>query len=278
LIFENKKFYGEDTEYAVLCPKKEKKKGRIPVLVISGWGAHSLEQYKKPLIALSEARITIGVNTISGVSHEMMILTEEHRSLWDHFSYIHIRKAIALLDVLKKNKIKIIDAVAYSEGAIIIAIAASMEPSKFRNIVFVNPAGITDPRSSLSFFSCYLRELFLGIKEAFLQRAFWKKLDRVCEGPVRRFLLSPLRSLSEMANIAKTDIRQTLLFLKGKKIRFSLLLAKNDQLFPIKEARISVSEHLFVEIKENEGRHSNFIFGETETLLEMLSFLEKERR
>jgi len=274
LVFNEKKCSQTGVEYAVLFPEKEKKKGDIPVLIVSGWGASSLEQYKKPLLALSEERVTVGINTSSSVSHEILILKKGYRHVLGQFSYYHIRKALSLLFVLKKNKIVITDSVAYSEGAIIVTIAAMFEPLRFRNIIFVNPAGITLPRHPLFFLGSYVKEIIFGIKEAFSRKMFWKKVDRVCEGPIRRFLSYPFRSFMEMSDIAKTDIRGNLLLLKNHGIRFSLLLAKNDRLFPLKKAKMSVSQDIFFEIRENEGRHSNFIFGETQTVIEMLSFLE----
>jgi len=178
--------------------------------------------------------------------------------------------------VLKKNKIIRTDAVAYSEGAIIVTIAALFDPSRFRNIIFVNPAGITPPRHMVNVLISYLKEAVFGVKESFSRKIFWKKVDRVCEGPIRRFLFHPFRSFVEVSDIAKVDIRGNLPMLKNYGIQFSLLLAKNDQLFPLKKAKRFAPKDIFREIKESEGRHSNFIFEETPILADMFSVLEKK--
>lgn len=267
---------GTDMEYVVLFSGKHEKKESVPVLVVSGWGAPSLDQYKKPLLFLSEKRDVIGANTSSKTSHEPIILKKEYRYLLGQFSYYHVRKALALMSVLKKNKIIRTDVVAYSEGAIIVTIAASFEPSLFRNIIFVNPAGITPPRHPINFLGSYLKETLLGVKEAFSRKIFWKKVDRVCEGPIRRFLSHPFRSFMEMSDIAQADIRGNLYLLKSYGIQFSLLLAKDDQIFPLKKAKRFAPKDIFREIKESEGRHSNFIFEEMRVLLAMFSVLEKK--
>ena len=254
--------YEEGAEFIKLFPAEKNKKSAVPVLVVFGWGARSLEQYKKPLFLLSKTRIILGINTV----FEYSLLRKS--------SETYTQKAILLLRELENHGITKTDAVACSEGAIIATLAAAIKPSMFRNIVFVNPAGFGSPRGTCEFIFAYVKELLSGVKEALIQKTFWKKTVRVCNGTIRRFLTHPYRSLWEASCIAKADVRRYLVFLRKKGIRFSVLLAKNDSLFPPQKIRADIPNALFVEIKENEGRHSNFITGEATTVLEMLSFLE----
>lgn len=53
-----------------------------------------------------------------------------------------LRKALALLDLIEHTGSEKVDVVAHSEGAIYSAIAASLKPEKFRNIVLVAPGGM----------------------------------------------------------------------------------------------------------------------------------------
>jgi len=53
-----------------------------------------------------------------------------------------VRKAKTLLDIVHHKQLGQLDAIAHSEGAVNVAIAALLEPEKFRNIVFFGPAGL----------------------------------------------------------------------------------------------------------------------------------------
>ena len=257
--------YEEGVEFIKLFPEKDTKKSDVPVLVIFGWGALSLEQYKNPLLSLSKTRIILGINTVFGTSSLSL------------FSDTYKQKAYLLLGELASHGITKVDAIACSEGAIIATLAGSINPEMFRNIIFVNPAGFGAPRSTGEFIFAYVKELFSGIKEALIQRTFWKKTFRVCNGTIRRFLAHPFRSLREASGIAGADVRQHLVFLKKNGIRLSLLLAKEDSLFPPEKVRSDIEDGLFVEIRESGGRHSSFIFNETDTVIEMLSVLENQK-
>ncbi|MCX6735624.1 MAG: hypothetical protein NTZ13_00900 [Candidatus Parcubacteria bacterium] len=257
--------YEEGAEFIKLFPEKDNKKSDVPVLVIFGWGARSLEQYKKPLSSLSKTRIVLGINTVFGASP------------LPRSSDTYKQKAYLLLGELVSHGITKVDVIACSEGAIISALAGSISPEMFRNIIFVNPAGFGAPRSTGEFIFAYVKELFSGVKEALVQKTFWKKTFRVCNGTIRRFLTHPRRSFLEASGIAGADVRQDLIFLKNKGIRLSLLLAKEDSLFPPKKVRSDTEDNLFVEIRESEGRHSSFIFNETDTVVEMLSVLENQK-
>ena len=53
-----------------------------------------------------------------------------------------MRKALTLRDVLNHKGVEKVDVIAHSEGAVNAAIAALLNPEKFRNIIFFGPAGL----------------------------------------------------------------------------------------------------------------------------------------
>ncbi|MFA5831488.1 MAG: hypothetical protein WC878_06690 [Candidatus Paceibacterota bacterium] len=269
-------WYEEGSELVRLFSSKSDKKSDVPVLIVLGWGARSLDFYKKSLSVFAESKNVIAVNISSGLSDGATASEKNKEKKNAGFSDISVRKAEALLLILKKNKTKTVDVAACSEGAITVTLAAMMEPARFRNIVFVNPAGIGPGRNPWRFMFAYAREIFLGVKEAFLREIFWEKTRRVCAGPFKKILSHPYRSFMEMSNIARADIRRHLFALKKKGIRISVLSAKKDTLFPLNHIRLFAEKDLFVEMRESEGRHSDFIFGGPRTVLQMFSVLENK--
>jgi pimeloyl-ACP methyl ester carboxylesterase len=67
--------------------------------------------------------------------------------LSEKYPTAELRKALNTLEVLEEKGIEKVDAIAHSEGAINIAIAAAMYPEKFRSIVFFGPAGMMEDES-----------------------------------------------------------------------------------------------------------------------------------
>ncbi len=264
-VFFGGRYCGDCVKFSKTFPQKDDEKKKVPVLVVFGWGARSLTPYMKPLLSLSKTKCVLVANTVFPDSPVLCS------------SDVYGLKARLLLRELKKCGVEKTDVVACSEGAIITAFAATLEPGIFRNIVFVNPAGFGEPRNPFEFVFAYVKELFSGVLDAIKQGVFWKKTARVGNGTVRRFITHPLRSLREASSIAQTDVRFLLPILKEKGIRVSFLLAENDSLFPPKKIRAGISENLFVEMRENKGRHANFITEETDTVIEMLSVLENRR-
>ena len=116
-----------------LYPKPGEEKPSLPVLVAPGW-ADTAKAMKKPLEALVEK------------GRRALTLDYPRKSLINESiegqSIEAAQRAFTLLETIDKKDLKEVDAIGYSEGGLDLAIAASLRPEKFRNLVFVAPAGM----------------------------------------------------------------------------------------------------------------------------------------
>ena len=132
-------------------------KDEVPVFLAQAWGL-GLGSYKLAMEQLfnDERRVLSVVHPRMGSALESSMNVDEltvdpERVLKGKFfkSYptAELRKALNILEVLEEKGIKEVDAIAHSEGAINIAIAAMMYPEKFRSIAFYGPAGMMEDES-----------------------------------------------------------------------------------------------------------------------------------
>jgi len=116
-----------------LRPKPEKEKPSLPILVAPGW-SNTAKAMKKPLEALVEK----GRRALTLDYPRKAVVNE---AIGEQ-SIEEVQKAFALLETIDKKDLKKVDAIGYSEGGLDLAIAASLQPEKFKNLVFVAPAGM----------------------------------------------------------------------------------------------------------------------------------------
>ncbi|MBI4085319.1 MAG: alpha/beta hydrolase [Candidatus Liptonbacteria bacterium] len=150
-----------------------------------------------------------------------------------------IRKAKAILGVLKEKGIEKTDAITHSESAINVIMAALVEPEKFRNIVLFAPAGLIGKDT--------FTRLVKGFSGQFKGRAgvesmstipvteTEKKVGAVAgkEG-AKYFAKNPLRALKEGVAISNSQIHEALRYLHGKDIGVCVISGVDDPVFPMK--------------------------------------------
>ena len=80
------------------------------------------------------------MDAIHGIDHRTVFpeIVQDFRDYPD----AELRKAAALIQVCNAKGIAQVDVVAHSEGAMYVAIAATLRPERFRNLVFIAPAGM----------------------------------------------------------------------------------------------------------------------------------------
>ncbi|KKT63535.1 MAG: hypothetical protein UW93_C0009G0030 [Parcubacteria group bacterium GW2011_GWC1_45_13] len=220
-----------DAELETVDVKPDFLKTETPVLFAPGWGG-TPEAYKDPIKTLYEKnrRVLSLAHARKGADEELMDSELKKQYLADE-----LRKALALLSLIDKGDIEKVDAIAHSEGAINTAIAASLHPDKFRNIVFVNPAGLIGPdkfpklagRFNLNGIQTFFGAIF-GKEE--LKR---NRLQRLTKEVIKYIGQNPARALKESVAISQSEIYAMLEDLHEKGIGIFIINGVGDPVFPM---------------------------------------------
>ena len=198
----------------------------LPVLLAPGWSENQ-DTYKKSLKVLYDSgrrAITVGYGRRGGE-------TEKHET----YPQAELRKANQLLGVLSAKDIDKVDGIFHSEGAINGLIAAMLRPDKFRNIVLDKPAGLIGEDSKTNLTARFLKLL---VTEAVERKPFsFSDPTNSVTASARTLNYiagNPLRTLSEMEALTTQDITHLIHHLEGLGIKFSIIAAPDDPLYPIK--------------------------------------------
>jgi pimeloyl-ACP methyl ester carboxylesterase len=236
-------------EVADLTP--EKMRDEVPVLLAQGWGL-GLETYKPAMEQLfNDERhvVSIAHPRVGGALGSSMNVPElsidpkrsQDKRFFDEYPEAELRKALNTLEVLEELGIEKVDAIAHSEGAMNISIAAMMYPEKFRSIVFFGPAGMMDkeswPRLAKGFAAQGTRpEAIKDIPITESERAVGKA---AVEDLKKYFFENPERAISEVAAMVNrnTQTKDLLPYLHDLGINIAVMSAESDPVFPQTEVR-----------------------------------------
>lgn len=191
-----------------------------------GWSENP-DTYKKSLKVIHDSgfrALTIGYARRGGevLKHET-------------YPQAELRKANQLLGVLAAKGIDRVDGIFHSEGAINGLIAATLDPSKFRNIVLDKPAGMIGEDGNVRLAGRFLK---LMAKEAIERKPISFSDPTNGTSTLARTLQyiagNPLRMLSEMDALTTQDITGLIHHLESQGIKFSIIASPTDPLFPVK--------------------------------------------
>jgi pimeloyl-ACP methyl ester carboxylesterase len=245
----------------------------VPVILVPGWGNSHLEQYGKVLFSLAEKRRTIGFSSPHGIGIEHAENCFSDSDI-KSFSSVYLRKTAAFFEAVRFHNLSKIDAVGYSEGALIIAIAATLRPQMFRNVIFVNPAGTLGKTHPVLFLARYLLEVVNGSLCSLKSGSFFKKVSHIAGGHMQRIFSEPKRAKEDLYAAARANLFSEIHIPLRAGVKFAAVIAKDDMLFPPCRFRESVPPNIFHEVREMPGRHSNFIYDGADYLNEMFAAME----
>lgn len=195
-----------------------------PILLAVGWGETPITHQGTLRTIFNEKRRGIAIKYPRFIHGDRSDTSQPK---------VEIEKAQAILDVLNTKGIATADIIAHSEGAINAIIAATSAPEKFRNIVFIGPAGLIGkdklPSLALRFAKMLFREgkrfLSEGNKRKTLLMAAWESL--------KYSFKNPTRALKEGSAIAASDIYESLANLQKQGINVSIIHSVDDSVFPM---------------------------------------------
>jgi len=266
---------GEKVKVIDVIP--EKVKDPIPAILLPGWGT-SPELYKRNINELARyQRRVLSIETASGIEDSALKVLPGAEGVPE----VEMRRISALISVMEKKKLDLVDIVGHSYGGMYAAFGAMLRPEKFRNIVLVNPAGIVGPDSSLQLLQRAsieaLQEAMRGMKEKSLRDS----LIHIASHSASTISTSPFHACREVIAIANTEIHNTLAFLKEKGVHISIIHTIDDATFPMERVQKIVDAGHIDGFYSAKGGHNEFILNPekyTKLVDEALSSMEKSRK
>jgi len=254
-----------DRQIDIVDIKPEYPKSDIPVLIAPGY-AETTEIFKgSTQIIYEEDREVIALNHPRHIDKRMSsadISDSEEAEL----PQVALDRATDLLDIIESKNLDKVDVIAHSQGGIDVAIAASIQPEKFRNIVFVDPGGMIGQDTLPRLLGRFSKKM---IHDSYLQRK---------EG-LKYMAENPARALKEGIAISQAEIDQMLLDLKASGIGIIIIHGVDDPVFPMERVQqVAETEMLdgFLSVKgEHDELHKNPA-QYTKAAEEMITALEKK--
>lgn len=211
---------------------------------------------------------------------------DEERSaeLGNKFAEEELRKAFALIALLWRKGVKKADVIAHSEAGINVAIAASIAPERFRNIVFVDPGGLIGQESFSALFKRFAADAVKdGIKMLFgtAEPKEIFRLGRAGKETVHYFFQNPARALKEASAISKSDIRNMLKDLHNRGMGIAVMQSVDDPVFPMERVQENLEAEGIDGFLSVKGKHDE-IYTNPEKYVpaaeKLLELLERKRK
>jgi pimeloyl-ACP methyl ester carboxylesterase len=202
-----------------------KAKGR-PLVLVSGWASTAVVLRRNILALAASGRRVIYVDAPHGIP------TRKKRGL----PYAQLRKAAALLLALDERRVRRADVVAHSEGAIVAAIAATLEPGRFREIILVNPAGMIKSKGFGKLAADFSAEvIWAEMRKMLAKRRLAKTVLTAWLEAGKTVAVDPLSAWEEVQSISVYDMAGLLGELRKRGIGIKVIHAKGDRTFPVEE-------------------------------------------
>jgi pimeloyl-ACP methyl ester carboxylesterase len=267
-------FFGDFVETVEICP--ENPKTEIPVLFAPGWGC-TLSVLRDSLRAMiKRGRRVLSVSHIRRGGNIRLV----SRELLENYQEDELRKALALLKLLNKEKTPVVDVVAHSEGAINTTIAASIEPRRFRNIVFVAPGGLIGRDKFRRLAGSFILGIVLDWLNSGKKPNERKLLARLNKETGKYIIKNPIRATKEAIAISESQIHHLFRDLHKKGIGIAVLHGTNDPVFPFKRMNKIVRGGYIDGFLSVKGGHNDLILKPDHHILacdKLLELLEEKK-
>lgn len=172
-----------------------------------------------------------------------------------------LRKALTVLELIESQGLGRVDAVAHSEGAINVLIAASLRPEYFRNIVMMAPAGLIGKDSFINTIGRFSVKNVRNVFRAFLgQEPVAPTIKGLVEG-AKYIAKNPRRAVREIKEISQTEIQDTIKDLSSNAdIKFALLQSQSDVGFPPERIaeNVDINDVTYASLSRKEAGHDEF--------------------
>ena len=247
-----------------------------PVFVSPGWGVTPKSQKEALETIATEGKRKV---LTASFSREEKIREDEEKDI----PVAELQKALQIIDIINKKGLDKVDAVGHSEGGLALAIAANLFPEKFKNLVFVSPAGMIGKDSYADLVKRFTidegieegMELLKNYDKSKLS-SFYDYLKAVS----KNFFKNPMLSHREIKAMSKLDIFEMTKRLKDKGIGVSLVVGANDKVLPIDEVTKYVNKDIVDNFVSTKGNHGSLIFNQKygELVSDILSNMDRPKQ
>jgi len=257
---------GRKFEIIDLIPPKLKT--QVPLVLVPGWSANA-KVLKKNIIFLASLGRRI---VVISIPHGINVLFSKN------YPEAEFRKAVALRYLIKHKGFLKVDAISHSEGAIFLTIEVTENPDKFRNLVFVSPAGLIGQDSLgrlIKDFSLHLGSQTL--KGLLYQQHRLCKTIRSLYEAIKALINSPQRAYQELRAIVDYPINDLIENLIKQGHGVSIIHGYNDKVFPLERLKKTIDINIFDKFIEVKGCHNEFYLDHkyfTRLIDEALDFME----
>lgn len=221
----------------------------VPLFFIPGWGASPLtvQNFVSELTSLGRTVFVLDHEHLDSCENKLM---ERYLDV----PCLEYNKAYGLSTIITRKNLKEVDILSHSEGAVAAIVAAHMNPSNFRHVVLINPAGLLKKdsliRLSMRFlFAIYHHIHFSKGKVHALSVTLWLNV-------LWYVLWNPVQSLREAFRLPYCDIRKYILETASKNVcQISAITAVSDRVFPHAQILTSLKSIPEINITSIPGNH-----------------------
>jgi pimeloyl-ACP methyl ester carboxylesterase len=253
------RYYFEDTEVFAYDIKPEHEKTDVPVVFLPGFGGTPLGSKQDIDTLVEHERRLIGIDAKHGVPHR---IPDEKR---EGFPDAELRKVAALLDVLDAKGIEKADGVGNSEGSMVLVLAATLYPERFRNLVLEQSAGLIGEDTPLRLATRFEMDMIESEIKA-RRKKIPKRPHGIPQPQKESDNLSPKNlylAIQEVRAMAKTKLPELLVELKNRGVGISIIHGADDRAFPMKRVQEMVKADMIDGFYSVRGSHGE-IRGEKE--------------
>ncbi len=222
--------FAGQVEYVDITPAETV--DQTPILLVEGWG-ETIETHSKSLKTIFDSkRRAFAVNFPRRGGVKLAGSAPE----------VELKKASALEAAMSRTGAEKVDVIAHSEGALSTIIAAERNPEKFRNIVFVDPAGLIGKDSTVKLAIRFVNMLSKDAVRLVKGSGPRKEMIKATNEAIKYFASNPARGLREASAISAADIYETLENLRALGIGVSVVHGVDDTVFPMKKVLQAAGE------------------------------------
>jgi pimeloyl-ACP methyl ester carboxylesterase len=267
---------GGDAEVVDIMP--EKLKDETPVFLAPAWGLN-VDVYKRAIETLSgrERRVISLSHPRRGGDLKAKSSDEERKK----YPQEELRKAYNILEVMEKKKISQVDAIAHSEAAINVTIAAMLHPERFRNVVYYAPAGLIGRDTFTQLINRFSKqERGASLADVPITEEE-KETGAAAHASWSSYLrANPVRGIREANEISQSQIHEMIRYLHQKGIGIVVASGIDDPVFPTNKMKhIAKLDSIdgFLSMRGGHGGIGDVPDEFMVTIEQMLSALEQQR-
>ena len=156
------------------------------------------------------------------------------------------------------KQIEKIDAIGHSEGCMVVILAATLYPERFRDIVLVNPAGMIGKDNPWRLATSFAREVVKGYVDEVRKNGLSEPMLRAIRETTTAVINDPVQSFREVLALSNVQIHELLIGLREKGIGISIVSAVDDGVFPDKRMQEIVTKDMVDGYFTVRGHHAQF--------------------